>query len=89
MKLCKDCKFYDATSDLAQRNPREYARCEYGKKITVSVVTGESFDARDLTFCSTVRESGLERHCGPDARFFEPRPMTFLERVPFDQMQTS
>ena len=72
-KFCKDCKFYNATSESAQVNPGEYARCDYGKIETVSLVTGERTDRRDLTYCVTVRGSALARHCGPDAQFFGPR----------------
>jgi len=78
MKLCIDCKHY-----LATRHPEvesfagEMAKCVRGLTTTTSPVSGAQMPVHPFgyTYCSVIRQSGLDTECGPDGRYFERGPI--------------
>ena len=61
MKLCKDCKRYEAGSKVV------FDKC--ARKRDLDIVRGEE----EPRFCMIERNTELKEFCGRDARFFEPR----------------
>ncbi len=78
-KFCRDCKFARADGLLGMK----YATCERKGEARTSryLVTGETETVRLAlgVYCSVERMSlGT---CGPDATFYEPRPLSWWERL--------
>lgn len=83
MKYCEDCKWMHRNSAVETA----FAKCFRPKAKTpdrgISRGAGQPFRGPD--FCTTERfndgplwvtwiMSRIDGHCGPDARFFEPKP---------------
>ncbi|CAB4171391.1 hypothetical protein UFOVP1095_14 [uncultured Caudovirales phage] len=71
MKLCKDCKHYDATSASAKTDPHEYAKCTAPAIMKFSPVTGR-MSPKFVNYCLTLRMD--KQPCGTDAALFEQNP---------------
>jgi len=63
MKLCKDCKHTKRHIFWGW----QFAKCERRPPL-IDLVTGDQ--TSNALYCSIEREF----HCGPDAKYFEPKP---------------
>lgn len=78
MKLCKDCKHVQPDSFWTfSRNRWEFATC--GRETpepTVHPVDGKLIKQKGSSqFCSNERESKWDDRCGPEAKFWEEKPV--------------
>ena len=76
MKLCKDCKHVQPDS-FWWISRWEYATCEReNPEPKVHPVDGKLIKSKSSNqFCKNERESTWDDRCGPDAKFWEEKPV--------------
>ena len=70
IKLCVNCKFIDRKRNL------EFAKCKIPLNTWQDPVTGKL--SLNTAYCSISRKHSNDRHCGPDAKWYEPKPIGFF-----------
>lgn len=78
-KLCKDCNFYKKFKTSSDISSGLYSTCIHPNlKKDPNPINGEI----PPTFCNIARISNDK--CGPEAKFFEPRPLEPKSKSWFD-----
>lgn len=70
IKLCVNCKFIDCKHNM------KFARCNVPIGTKQDLVSGEVVTT--TLYCETHRNQGANHCCGPDAKWYEPKPIGFF-----------
>jgi hypothetical protein len=73
--LCKDCKHCKAGIIATITGNYEFAKCHSDEHYTIDKVSGKR--RYGIGFCDIDRK--YDHCCGPDARYFEPKPSKVIE----------